>query len=219
MPGSAHPAARAPGRTVRSPPMDLRFGEKEEALRLEVRGFLQEHLGQDGGGSTGIAAAAGMEDDFARAHEFNSKLAVRGWIAPAWPTQYGGLGASIYEQMVFSEEFGYYGAPDYRHPRLRSRHDRADAHHPRQRRTEGPLPAGHHQRRGRLVPGLLGARRGLRPRLPADPRRPRRRRLRDQRLQDLDLRRPPRQPDVHPGPHRPGCTEAQRHQLPHHRRP
>ena len=92
--------------------MDLRFGEKEEALRLEVRGFLQEHLGQDDGGSTGVAAAPGFEDDFARAHDFNSKLADRGWIAPAWPTQYGGLGASIYEQMVFSEEFGYYGAPD-----------------------------------------------------------------------------------------------------------
>ena len=92
--------------------MDLRFGEKEEALRLEVRGFLQEHLGQDDGGNTGVAAAPGFEDDFARAHDFNSKLADRGWIAPAWPTQYGGLGASIYEQMVFSEEFGYYGAPD-----------------------------------------------------------------------------------------------------------
>ena len=92
--------------------MDLRFGEKEEALRAEVRGFLQEHLGQDGGGSTGVAAAPGFDDDFARAHDFNSKLADRGWIAPAWPTQYGGLGASIYEQMVFSEEFGYYGAPD-----------------------------------------------------------------------------------------------------------
>ena len=92
--------------------MDLRFGEKEEALRLEVRGFLQEHLGQDDGGNTGVAAAPGFDDDFARAHDFNSKLADRGWIAPAWPTQYGGLGASIYEQMVFSEEFGYYGAPD-----------------------------------------------------------------------------------------------------------
>ena len=92
--------------------MDLRFGEKEEALRLEVRGFLQEHLGQDDGGHTGVAAAPGFDDDFARAHDFNSKLADRGWIAPAWPTQYGGLGASIYEQMVFSEEFGYYGAPD-----------------------------------------------------------------------------------------------------------
>ena len=92
--------------------MDLRFGEKEEALRLEVRGFLQEHLGQDDGGNTGVAATPGFDDDFARAHDFNSKLADRGWIAPAWPTQYGGLGASIYEQMVFSEEFGYYGAPD-----------------------------------------------------------------------------------------------------------
>ena len=92
--------------------MDLRFGEKEEALRAEVRGFLQEHLGQDGGGSTGVAAAPGFDDDFARAHDFNSKLADRGWIAPAWPRQYGGLDASIYEQMVFSEEFGYYGAPD-----------------------------------------------------------------------------------------------------------
>ena len=92
--------------------MDLRFGEKEEALRLEVRGFLQEHLGQDDGGNTGVSAAPGFDDDFARAHDFNSKLADRGWIAPAWPTQYGGLGASIYEQMVFSEEFGYYGAPD-----------------------------------------------------------------------------------------------------------
>ena len=92
--------------------MDLRFGEKEEALRADVRGFLQEHLSQDDGGSTGVAAAPGFDDDFARAQDFNSKLADRGWIAPAWPTQYGGLCASIYEQMVFSEEFGYYGAPD-----------------------------------------------------------------------------------------------------------
>ena len=37
------------------------------------------------------------------AHAFNKQLAARGWIAPAWPKQYGGLGASIYEQMVFSE--------------------------------------------------------------------------------------------------------------------
>jgi alkylation response protein AidB-like acyl-CoA dehydrogenase len=43
---------------------------------------------------------------------FNEKLAERGWIAPAWPKEYGGLGASIYEQMVFNEEFGYHGAPD-----------------------------------------------------------------------------------------------------------
>ena len=91
--------------------MELRFGEKEEALRTEVRSFLQENLG-DAAGSTGISGAAGQENDFEQAKAFNGKLAKRGWIAPAWPKEYGGLGASVYEQMVFSEEFGYYGAPD-----------------------------------------------------------------------------------------------------------
>ncbi|PZC47237.1 MAG: acyl-CoA dehydrogenase [Chloroflexi bacterium] len=86
--------------------MELRFGEKEEALRGEVRSFLTEHLPQ------GQGATDGFVDDFDFANAFNAKLAERGWIAPAWPTQYGGLAASIYEQMVFAEEFGYHGAPD-----------------------------------------------------------------------------------------------------------
>ena len=44
--------------------------------------------------------------------------------------------------------------------------------------------------------GYSRARRRLRPRLPPDPRRPRRRRLRHQRPEDLDLRRAPRELDV-----------------------
>ena len=87
--------------------MELRFGEKEEALRGEVRRFLTESLADRE--RTGMA---GAEADFAFAEQFNAKLAERGWIAPAWPKQYGGLEASIYEQMVFAEEFGYHGAPD-----------------------------------------------------------------------------------------------------------
>jgi alkylation response protein AidB-like acyl-CoA dehydrogenase len=89
--------------------LDLKFGEKEEALRAEVRQFLDEHLGKDPGpGAFGTRS----EDDFQRALKFNQKLSERGWIAPAWPKEYGGLGASIYEQIVFNEEFGYRGAPD-----------------------------------------------------------------------------------------------------------
>ena len=49
---------------------------------------------------------------FEAAREINRKLAERGWIAPAWPKSYGGLGASIFEQVVFNKEFGYYGVPD-----------------------------------------------------------------------------------------------------------
>ena len=48
------------------------------------------------------------------------------------------------------------------------------------------------QRRGALGPGLLRAGLRLGPRLAADARRPRRRRVRDQRPEDLDLRRAPR---------------------------
>ena len=89
--------------------MELRFGEQEEALRAEVRAFLTEQLKdapQAGGES------AGSDADFEFAKNFNSELAKRGWIAPAWPKEYGGLSATIAQQMVFNEEFGYHGAPD-----------------------------------------------------------------------------------------------------------
>jgi alkylation response protein AidB-like acyl-CoA dehydrogenase len=87
--------------------MELRFGEKEEELRQEVRSFLQQN-GRSEGGQLGSRT----DEEFEFAKGFNRKLAERGWIAPAWPREYGGLGASIYEQMVFNEEFGYFGAPD-----------------------------------------------------------------------------------------------------------
>ncbi|MFN8556840.1 MAG: acyl-CoA dehydrogenase family protein [Dehalococcoidia bacterium] len=91
--------------------MELKFGEREEALRSEVRTFLTEQLADPRLKGSGRDART---DDaaFEAAKQFNAELAKRGWIAPAWPKEYGGLGASIYEQMVFNEEFGYYGAPD-----------------------------------------------------------------------------------------------------------
>ncbi len=89
--------------------MELAFGEKEEQLRKEVRTFLKENIkGEDTSGGFNNRT----DEAFEEAKVFNSKLAEKGWIAPAWPKEYGGLGASIYEQMVFNEEFGYHGAPD-----------------------------------------------------------------------------------------------------------
>jgi len=94
--------------------VDFRFGEEEERLRQEVRQFLREQMPDldpiDRVGSIGSLVVT--DDGFEKAKRFNKKLAERGWIAPAWPKEYGGLGASIYEQMVFNEEFGYAGPPD-----------------------------------------------------------------------------------------------------------
>ncbi|MGB2695656.1 MAG: acyl-CoA dehydrogenase family protein [Dehalococcoidia bacterium] len=94
--------------------MDFRFGEAEEQLRGAVRQFLREHTPElsprDRVGSIGNLVVT--EDGFQKAKLFNKQLAERGWIAPAWPKAYGGMDASIYEQMVISEEFGYAGPPD-----------------------------------------------------------------------------------------------------------
>lgn len=90
--------------------MELRFSEKEEALRQEVATFLRANNGK--GDTGGDSFGTNSDEEFEFAKGFNKKLADRGWIAPAWPKEYGGLGASIYEQMVFNEEFGYWGAPD-----------------------------------------------------------------------------------------------------------
>jgi alkylation response protein AidB-like acyl-CoA dehydrogenase len=93
-----------------APKVELTFTKKEEALRSEVRAFLKEHLPEDATNAGGLVD--GDDDHFQAAKKFNAALAERGWIAPAWPKEYGGLGASIYEQMVFNEELGYVGAPD-----------------------------------------------------------------------------------------------------------
>ena len=39
------------------------------------------------------------------------KLYEQGWIAPHWPKKYGGMEASISEQLILQEELGRAGAP------------------------------------------------------------------------------------------------------------
>jgi alkylation response protein AidB-like acyl-CoA dehydrogenase len=90
--------------------VELTFSEKDEALRQDVQQFLKENLPEDAENAGGLID--GDDERFEEAKRFNAALAARGWIAPAWPKEYGGLGASIYEQMVFNEELGYAGAPD-----------------------------------------------------------------------------------------------------------
>jgi hypothetical protein len=38
-----------------------------------------------------------------RYQKWMKKLATKGWIAPAWPVEYGGAGMSIMQQFVFNE--------------------------------------------------------------------------------------------------------------------
>jgi len=43
--------------------------------------------------------------------EYNKKMSEKGWIAPAWPIEYGGMGLDIPHQIAFAEELSAIGVP------------------------------------------------------------------------------------------------------------
>jgi alkylation response protein AidB-like acyl-CoA dehydrogenase len=53
----------------------------------------------------------GLEQQSAFGQQFTKKLAQRRWLTMPWPQEYGGLGASIMQQMVYNEEMAYANAP------------------------------------------------------------------------------------------------------------
>ena len=51
------------------------------------------------------------EESWRIGRTFISKLAQKGWMAPSWPREYGGMEASPALQLVYHEEMGYHRAP------------------------------------------------------------------------------------------------------------
>jgi len=88
--------------------MDFRLGEKELALKEEIRKFAEAELPPDWRGSTTID---GECKDFEFEISISKKLAQRGWLVMDWPKEYGGRGASLWEQTVYEMEIAYWGIP------------------------------------------------------------------------------------------------------------
>jgi len=89
--------------------MDFKLGEKEEALRKEIRKFAQKELPP--GSFTLLLEEESRDEDWKLAMSTSKKLAQKGWLVMAWPKEYGGSAASYWEQMVYGEECGYWGIP------------------------------------------------------------------------------------------------------------
>ena len=90
--------------------MDFRFSEKEEAFRQEVRDWLEKEIPARW---IELGVAIWEEDDeiWAIARQFERKLAGKRWLAPAYPSEYGGINATHVEQAILSEEKAYARAP------------------------------------------------------------------------------------------------------------
>ena len=80
--------------------MDMRFSDEDLAFRDEVR----EWLGQAMPPEIKRKADLGATFSFEETKEWHSILFQKGWIAPAWPKEYGGPGWNVTHRFIFGEE-------------------------------------------------------------------------------------------------------------------
>ncbi len=88
--------------------MDLTYPPEAETFRAEIRAWLEEHL-PPGWGQPGFSMS--VEDRKAFNADWVSTLFEGGWICASWPTEYGGKGLSLIDQVVLNEEFARVKAP------------------------------------------------------------------------------------------------------------
>ncbi|HEX9395488.1 MAG TPA: acyl-CoA dehydrogenase family protein [Burkholderiales bacterium] len=87
--------------------MDLNYSSEELAFRDEVRAWLDQNLPEDLRSKVSNYEHL-SRDDLLRWHKI---LAKQGWVAPAWPKEWGGTGWNVVQRYIFEEELGYAGSP------------------------------------------------------------------------------------------------------------
>lgn len=87
--------------------MDLKFSDHVEDFRREVRGWFETEFPKD----IIEKYKAGQPLTTAEVRRSEMALGAKGWLASAWPKEYGGPGWSIEEQYVFDEELERAGVP------------------------------------------------------------------------------------------------------------
>ena len=87
--------------------MNLDFSPETEAFRLRIREFFETEFPKDIIAKNRAGEALTTEE----VRRSEMALGSKGWLASAWPAEYGGPGWSIEEQYVFDEELERAGVP------------------------------------------------------------------------------------------------------------
>ena len=85
--------------------------DDDAAFRAVVREWLEDNLGGDFAGVRGLGGPGRENDAFAERLAWQRHLAAAGWTCLGWPTEHGGRGASIAQQVIFHEEYARANAP------------------------------------------------------------------------------------------------------------
>ncbi len=85
--------------------MDLTWSDREQAFRAEAAEWLEANVPQAGLPSGDTA------EGFALHLEWERALHAQGYSAVSWPVEYGGRAASLWEWLIFEDEYYRVGAP------------------------------------------------------------------------------------------------------------
>ena len=98
--------------------MDFQDNPQEATFRKEVKEFIKREMspdldrrGQGGAAFGGGSGRFNQKGYWPALTGWLKKLNERGWVAPAWPKEYGGAGLSVMEQFIFNQETATAGAP------------------------------------------------------------------------------------------------------------
>ncbi len=91
--------------------MHLSYSPNEERFRDEVRAWLTANLPADPEGIED-GTSENMDRWMSFLQDWQRKLYEAGWAGISWPKEYGGRGATINEQLIFTEEMARAKAPN-----------------------------------------------------------------------------------------------------------
>ncbi|HVM41099.1 MAG TPA: acyl-CoA dehydrogenase family protein, partial [Acidimicrobiia bacterium] len=84
--------------------MDLTWTDEDEAFRAEIREWLAAN-------PPPRHASGNTADGFAVLRDWDRRLFDAGWAAVSWPEEYGGRDATLWQWLIFEEEYWRAGAP------------------------------------------------------------------------------------------------------------
>ena len=91
--------------------MDLSYSPEDEAFRAEVRAWLEEALSGEFAELRGLGGPGREHEALEERLAWERHLAEHGWTCIGWPTEYGGRGLPLFQQVIFHEEYARADAP------------------------------------------------------------------------------------------------------------
>lgn len=92
--------------------MNFDFSEREEAFRKEVRAWLEANVPDDLRGR-GFAATRADRQQVQRLRAWQKRMHEAGYVGMDWPSEFGGRGASIVEQLILYQEMARSESPQF----------------------------------------------------------------------------------------------------------